>query len=72
MSIDNGKNNVLWLNNQLEAVKAKNQVLSKNFATLMSKVRFYKDLPVNTDYDKGFYKAFEIVEKLLTKDYQDS
>ena len=65
MSIEEHKNNVLWLSQQLELQKSKNAENSKILCNLMSKVRFYKDLPINSDFDKGFYKAFEIVEKLL-------
>ena len=65
MSIDKEKNTVSWLNQQLEITKGLNADLNNRLAKLMSKTRFYKDLPIKDDYDRGFYKAFEIVELLL-------
>lgn len=65
MSIDEQKNTVSFLNQQLEIERGKNAVLNQYLAKLMSSIKFYKDLPIKDEYDRGFYKAFDIVELIL-------
>ena len=72
MSIDNEKNTVPFLNQQLEIERGKNAILNNSFAKVMSAIRFYKDLPINNEYDKGFYKGFEIVEMILKGEFVDN
>ena len=71
MSIDEQKNTIPFLNQQLEIERGKNKLLNDRFAKVMSSIRFYKDLPINNEYDKGFYKAFEIVESVLKGEFID-
>ena len=72
ISIDNEKNTVPFLNQQLEIERGKNAILNNSFAKVMSAIRFYKDLPISNEYDKGFYKAFEIVEMILKGEFVDN
>lgn len=47
------------LKNELSLEKSKIDNVREN-------CKFYMELSINNDYDKGFYKAFEVVYQFLT------
>ena len=53
------------LNHELNCVRLKNAKLEYFISKLNDKVDFYSNLSADTEYNKGFVKAFEIVKNLL-------
>lgn len=59
------RNRIVTLEHERDCLRLKNAKLVNFYRNLSDKVEFYKDLPINTEYDKGFNKAFEMVQKFL-------
>lgn len=59
------KNKIIALEHEVTCLRIKNAKLVNFYRNLSEKVAFNKNLPINTEYDKGFNKAFEMVKNML-------
>lgn len=59
------KNKIIALGYEVTCLRIKNAKLVNFFRNLSEKVEFYTKTPIETEFDKGFQNAFEIVKNLL-------
>lgn len=53
------------LKSEITFLRIKNAKLQHSISKLSDKVEFYSNLSADTEYNKGFVDAFEIVKNLL-------
>lgn len=58
--------NLLIEQNKYLSLKLESFIKNKN--AFEEKIDFYLNLSISNDYDKGFFKAFEIMKNLLKKE----
>lgn len=59
------RNLITTLQHELSCIRIKNAKLDYLFRNLSEKVDFYSNLAIETEFDRGFNKAFEIMRSML-------